>query len=49
MSIEDIVYSAEEHGRRNLLFNEVSILRKKTPNRDLTEIYEEAYRTVMNT
>lgn len=49
MSIEDIVYSAEEHGRRHLLFNEVSILRKETPNRDLIEIYEEAYRAVMNT
>jgi hypothetical protein len=49
MSIEDIVYSAEEHGRRHLLFNEVSILRKETPNRGLTEIYEEAYRKVMNT
>lgn len=49
MSIEDIVYSAEEHVRRHLLFNEVSILRKETPNRDLIEIYEEAYRAVMNT
>lgn len=49
MSIEDIVYSAEEHGRRDSLFNEVSRLKKQSPSKELKEIYEEAYERVMNT
>ena len=49
MSIEDIVYSAYEHGRRTDLLNEVSKLRNHHPSWPLKNLYEEAYKNVMNT
>ena len=49
MTIEDFVYSAEEHGKRDSLLNEVSILRKQSPSKELKDIYEDAYERVMNT
>ena len=49
MTIEDFVYSAEEHGKRDSLLNEVSKLKKQSPSKELKEIYEDAYQRVMNT
>ena len=49
MNIEDIVYSAEEHGKRDSLLNEVSRLKKQLPKKKLIDIYEDAYQKVMNT
>jgi len=47
--IEDLVYSAHEHGRRTQLLDEVAEVRKKNPRMDLTEVYNIAYSSVMNT
>lgn len=46
--IEDLVYSAYEHGKRTQLLNEVSKLRKHYPTWPLQNLYEEAYKNVMN-
>jgi hypothetical protein len=46
--IEDIIYSAYEHGKRNDLLNEVSKLRAHHPSWPLINLYEEAYQNVMN-
>lgn len=45
--IEELVYSAHEHGKREVLFNEIYNLRKLYPNMKLEDIYEEAYQNVM--
>ena len=47
MSIEDIVYGAEEHGQRSSLFREVTKIRNKYPHKPLQSVYEEAYKNVM--
>jgi len=47
MSIEDVVYSAEEHGQRSSLFEEVRKIRNKHPHKPLEVVYEEAYKNVM--
>ena len=45
--IEELVYSAHEHGQRTQLFEQVTKIRKESPNMPLEEIYEEAYIKVM--
>ena len=47
--IEELVYSAHEHGKRIDLFNVVSELKKQHPNMHLDEVYDEAYKQVMKT
>ena len=47
MSIEDIIYGAEEHGQRSSLFREVTKIRNEHPNKPLQSVYEEAYKNVM--
>lgn len=47
--IEDLVFSAYEHGKREALFEEVGKIRLVYPLKNLNEIYEEAYQQVMNT
>jgi len=47
--IEELIYSAYEHGQRSNLFNEVSKLRITNPHMKLEDIYEEAYSIVMKT
>ncbi len=47
--IEELVYSAHEHGKRTELFNEVSKIKGLTPNMLLSDIYEQAYHQVMKT
>ena len=47
--IEKLLYSAMEHGQRDALINEVYYIRTKYPHRNLDEIYDEAYQTVMKT
>ena len=49
MNIEDLLYSANEHGKRTNLLNEVGKLRANHPSWPLQTIYEEAYKNVMNT
>lgn len=45
--IEELVYSAYEHGKREVLFNEISNLRKLYPSMKLEELYDLAYQNVM--
>lgn len=47
--IEDLLYSATEHGKRSDLLDEVSKLRVSKPKELLDRIYEEAYQNIMNT
>ena len=47
MSIEDIIYGAEEHGQRSSLFREVTKIKNENPNKPLQSVYEEAYKNVM--
>jgi len=46
--IEELVYSAHEHGKRTQLFEQVSKIREESSNMLLEEVYEEAYIRVMN-
>ena len=46
--IEELVYSAHEHGKRTQLFEQVSKIKEESPSMLLEEIYEEAYIKVMN-
>ncbi len=48
-SIEDLVYSAHEHGQRESLFKEVAKVRAESPNMPLEDIYQRAYSNVMKT
>jgi hypothetical protein len=47
--IEGLLYSAMEHGQRDALLKEVTNIRNDYPHRNLDEVYDEAYRKVMNT
>jgi len=47
--IEDLVYSAYEHGKREVLFNEISKIKLENPSMKLEEIYDLAYQNVMKT
>jgi|TARA_B100001094_G_C18093075_1_gene751506 hypothetical protein len=47
--IEELVYSALEHGKRNDLFDEVSKIKQENPNMLLQDIYDKAYQRVMKT
>jgi hypothetical protein len=45
--IEELVYSAYDHGKREALFNEIAILKKTNPSMRLEELYDLAYQNVM--
>ena len=47
--LEDLLYSAEEHGQRHKMFEEIKHQKIKSPNLSLEEIYEKAYNIVMKT
>ena len=47
-SLEDILYSAENHGKRTDLLNRVNDIRVKSPRKALEEVYQIAYEEVMN-
>ena len=47
-SIEDILYSAENHGKRTDLLNRVRAIRDNSPSKPLEEVYTMAYEEVMN-
>ena len=46
--LEEIVYSAEEHGKRTALLRRVGELREANPRMTLDDIYDKAYNDVMN-
>ena len=47
--IEDLLYSAEEHGRRQQMFEELKKIRTENPKLTLEQQYEQAYQNVMKT
>jgi len=47
--IENLVYSAYEHGQRESLFKEVQKVKAEHPNMPLEDIYQKAYSNVMKT
>ena len=49
MKIEDLLYSAYEHGKRDAMLAEVSKIKAHYPHWSLQNVYEEAYQNVMNT
>jgi hypothetical protein len=47
MSIEEILLSAEDHGKRTDVLKMVGLLRQDDKSTPLQELYEKAYETVM--
>lgn len=47
--LEDMLYSAEEHGKRTDLLKRVGEIRVSNPSMTLDDIYDKAYSEVMNT
>lgn len=47
--LEDLVYSAHEHGKRKELLEKVGEVRKENPTLPLEKIYELAYQDIMKT
>ena len=47
--LEDLLYSAEEHGKRHELLARVGEIRVDNPRIKLEDIYERAYKEVMKT
>ena len=48
-NIEDILWSAEEHGKRTDLLQRVGEIRVSNPRMTLNDVYDKAYQDVMNT
>ena len=47
--IEDLLYSAEEHGKRQQMFKEIEKVRFQNPRLNLEQQYEQAYQNIMKT
>ena len=47
--LEEILYSAEEHGKRTDLLQRVGEIRVNNPRMTLNDVYDKAYQDVMNT
>ena len=47
MSIEEVLLSAEEHGKRFDVFKEANRIKGSNPGLPLEEVYEKAYQIVM--
>lgn len=47
--LEELLYSAEEHGKRHELLARVGQIRVNNPRVKLEDIYEQAYKEVMHT
>ena len=47
--LEELLYSAEEHGKRQQMFNEIKKLKTENPKLTLEQQYEQAYQNVMKT
>jgi len=46
--LEDLVYSAEAHGKRTALLQRVGEIRVENPRMSLDDVYERAYNDVLN-
>ena len=47
--LEELLYSAEEHGKRQQMFEEVKKIKIENPKLSLEQQYEQAYQNVMKT
>ena len=47
--LEELLWSAEEHGKRQQMFKEIKKLKIESPNLTLKQQYEQAYQKVMKT
>jgi hypothetical protein len=47
--LEELLWSAEEHGKRQQMFKEIKKLKIESPNLTLEQQYEQAYQKVMKT
>ena len=47
--LEELLYSAEEHGVRYKMFAEINNIKNERADLSLEEIYDKAYKRVMNT
>ena len=47
--LEELLWSAEEHGRRQQMFEEIKKVRIENPKLNLEQQYEQAYQNVMKT
>jgi hypothetical protein len=48
-NIEDLLYSAYQHGKRTEMYKKVSEIRNESKHMPLDEVYEKAYSIVMKT
>jgi len=47
--LEELLWSAEEHGKRQQMFAEIKNLKLQNPKLTLEQQYEQAYQKVMKT
>ena len=47
--LEELLYSAEEHGKRQQMFKELKKVKTEDPKLTLEQQYEQAYQNVMKT
>ena len=47
--LEELLYSAEEHGKRQQMFKEIKKLKTEDPKLTLEQQYEQSYQNVMKT
>ena len=47
--LEELLWSAEEHGKRKQMFKEIEKIKLKNPKLTLEQQYEQAYQNVMKT
>jgi hypothetical protein len=47
--LEELLYSAEEHGKRQQMFKELKKVKTENPKLTLEQQYEQAYQNVMKT
>jgi len=48
-NIEDLLYSAYQHGKRDVMYKKVSEIRSENKYMPLEEVYERAYQQIMKT
>jgi len=48
-SIEDILYSAYQHGKRDEVYKKVNEIKSKNKHMPLEEVYDLAYQEIMKT
>ena len=48
-TIEELLYSAHEHGKREEMLNVLKKIRQENPNTELVDLYNMSYEKIMNT